>query len=172
MISFSSFSEASDTVRLSHSGGGCKYADAPDVYEILQPVQEAPQVGWHRHGIKRSVSEPHKLWAEEPFWALVKQASGYFEGEDPSIDTSRDALLGYNNYYLRSKNDVDLSPVEGLFRPSTAEQPQEICMTSVIWSIRIPLVGRKTCSGNARYFMRRFRQRRLIGHLILWQLIN
>lgn len=34
------------------------------------------------------------------------------------------------------------------------------------------LVGRKTCSGNARYFMRRFRQRRLIGHLILWQLIN
>lgn len=30
-----------------------------------------------------------------------------------------DALLGYNNNYLRSKNDVDLSPVEGLFRPST-----------------------------------------------------
>ena len=31
-----------------------------------------------------------------------------------------DALLGYNNNYLRSKNDVDLSPVEGLFRPSTS----------------------------------------------------
>ena len=33
-----------------------------------------------------------------------------------------DALLGYNNNYLRSKNDVDLSPVEGLFRPSTEEE--------------------------------------------------
>ena len=32
-----------------------------------------------------------------------------------------DALLGYNNNYLRSKNGVDLSPVEGLFRPSTSE---------------------------------------------------
>ena len=31
----------------------------------------------------------------------------------------RDALLGYNNNYLRTKNDADLSPVEGLFRPST-----------------------------------------------------
>lgn len=30
-----------------------------------------------------------------------------------------DALLGYNTNYLRSKNDADLSPVEGLFRPST-----------------------------------------------------
>jgi len=39
-----SFSEASDTVRLSHSGGGCKYADAPDVYEIPQPVQERLQI--------------------------------------------------------------------------------------------------------------------------------
>ena len=33
----------------------------------------------------------------------------------------RDALLGYNNNYLRTKNDADLSPVEGLFRPSTHE---------------------------------------------------
>ena len=32
-----------------------------------------------------------------------------------------DALLGYNNIYLRSKNDVDLSPVEGLFCPSTLD---------------------------------------------------
>lgn len=31
----------------------------------------------------------------------------------------RDALLGYNNNYLRLENDADLSPVEGLFRPST-----------------------------------------------------
>ena len=31
----------------------------------------------------------------------------------------RDALLGCNNNYLRTKNDADLSPVEGLFRPST-----------------------------------------------------
>lgn len=38
------FSEASDTVRLSHSGGGCKYADGPDVYEIPQPVQECTVV--------------------------------------------------------------------------------------------------------------------------------
>ena len=34
----------------------------------------------------------------------------------------RDALLGYNNNYLRTKNDADLSPVEGLFRPSTFEE--------------------------------------------------
>ena len=32
----------------------------------------------------------------------------------------RDALLGDNNNYLRSKNDADLSSVEGLFRPSTS----------------------------------------------------
>ena len=32
----------------------------------------------------------------------------------------RDALRGYNNNYLRLKNDADLSPVEGLFRPSTS----------------------------------------------------
>ena len=32
----------------------------------------------------------------------------------------RDALLGYNNNYLRLENDADLSPVEGLFRPSTS----------------------------------------------------
>lgn len=31
----------------------------------------------------------------------------------------RDALLGCNNNYLRTKNDADLSSVEGLFRPST-----------------------------------------------------
>ena len=31
----------------------------------------------------------------------------------------RDALLGDNNNYLRSKNDADLSSVEELFRPST-----------------------------------------------------
>ena len=31
----------------------------------------------------------------------------------------RDALLGYNNNYLRLENDADLSPVVGLFRPST-----------------------------------------------------
>ena len=31
----------------------------------------------------------------------------------------RDALLGYNNNYLRLENDADLSSVEGLFRPST-----------------------------------------------------
>ena len=31
----------------------------------------------------------------------------------------RDTLLGDNNNYLRSKNDADLSSVEGLFRPST-----------------------------------------------------
>lgn len=30
-----------------------------------------------------------------------------------------DALLGGNNNNLRTKNDADLSPVEGLFRPST-----------------------------------------------------
>ena len=35
----------------------------------------------------------------------------------------RDALLGDNNNYLRSKNDADLSSVEGLFRPSTGEEP-------------------------------------------------
>ena len=33
----------------------------------------------------------------------------------------RDALLGYNNNYLRFENDADLSSVEGLFRPSTTE---------------------------------------------------
>lgn len=34
----------------------------------------------------------------------------------------RDALLGYNNNYFRTKNDADLSPVEGLFRPATNEE--------------------------------------------------
>lgn len=38
------FLEASDTVGLSHSGGGRKYADAPDIYEIPEPVQECLQV--------------------------------------------------------------------------------------------------------------------------------
>lgn len=33
-----------------------------------------------------------------------------------------DALLGCNNNYLRTKNDADLSSVEGLFRPSTLYQ--------------------------------------------------
>ncbi len=33
----------------------------------------------------------------------------------------RDALLGYNNNYLRLENDADLSSVEGLFRPSTID---------------------------------------------------
>lgn len=37
----------------------------------------------------------------------------------------RDALLGYNNNYLRSKNDADMSPVEGLFRPSTGKEATE-----------------------------------------------
>ena len=36
----------------------------------------------------------------------------------------RDALLGYNNNYLRLENDADLSPVEGLFRPSTVRLEQ------------------------------------------------
>lgn len=37
----------------------------------------------------------------------------------------RDALLGYNNNYLRLENDADLSPVEGLFRPSTGDHDQQ-----------------------------------------------
>ena len=37
-----------------------------------------------------------------------------------NIVVPRDALLGYNNNYLRLENDADLSPVEGLFRPSTS----------------------------------------------------
>lgn len=38
------FLEASDTVGLSNSGGGRKYADASDVYKIPEPVQECLQV--------------------------------------------------------------------------------------------------------------------------------
>lgn len=37
----------------------------------------------------------------------------------------RDALLGCNNNYLRTKNDADLSSVEGLFRPSTVYQKEK-----------------------------------------------
>lgn len=37
-----------------------------------------------------------------------------------NIVVPRDALLEYNNNYLRAKNDEDLSAVEGLFRPSTS----------------------------------------------------
>lgn len=38
----------------------------------------------------------------------------------------RDALLGYNNNYLRLENDADLSPVEGLFRPSTVNENRHL----------------------------------------------
>lgn len=43
----------------------------------------------------------------------------------------RDALLGYNNNYLRLENDADLSPVEGLFRPSTYGLSPEALLQNV-----------------------------------------
>ena len=55
----------------------------------------------------------------------------------------RDALLGYNNNYLRLKNDADLSPVEGLFRPSTHVPAN---------SDNIILLGRK--DKNKAYYIR------------------
>ena len=45
----------------------------------------------------------------------------------------RDALLGYNNNYLRLENDADLSPVEGLFRPST--NTHEACFRQLVCAI-------------------------------------
>ena len=52
------------------------------------------------------------------FFIVTNRSVVFYYSKVKSV-APRDALLGYNNNYLRSKNDVDLSPVEGLFRPST-----------------------------------------------------
>lgn len=61
-----------------------------------------------------------------------------------------DALLGYNNNYLRSKNDVDMSSVGGLFRPSTGKKATEKNAITTTIQVTDEETRQRACTGNGK----------------------
>ena len=66
----------------------------------------------------RKISELWSVGWSFSFFIVTNRSVVFYYSKVKGV-ALRDALLGDNNNYLRTKNDADLSPVEGLFRPST-----------------------------------------------------